>query len=549
MNSEKSIRILHVEDNPVEARLLRAIMKNGGGSTELIQAERLDQAIARCATEDFDVVLLDLTLPDAQGWETVKRAQAAMPRVPIVVLTSLDDEGFGMECAGAGVQDYLLKGEVNGAALRRIIAYAIERKRVQETLRASEQELAEHRNRLEKLLRDRTSELTRLNEQLLQAQKMEAVGRLTGGIAHDFNNLLSMMSGYAAFLMESLDSSDPRRSDAEGIRDTLGRAATLTRQLLTFSRKRPVHPAALDLNAVLVGLDGMIRRLIGEHIKLNTRVDSAPCWIRADSGQVEQILLNLAINACDAMPKGGTLTLSTASQELDDAYAASHPDVKPGRYAMLSVSDTGCGMTAETLSHLFEPFFTTKEEGKGTGLGLATVYSIVKRSEGHIDVSSEPGQGATFKVYFPQIEEPAPKAEAANSPAGSWGGKETILFVEDEPVVRALARRTLEGYGYTVLEASDGLDALKLSQEYKSSINLLVTDVVMPSLGGIDLVDRMAALRPEIKVLFLSGYSAETIPGRHVEDPPVSFLPKPFSPRELAKKARETLDSSSVPAS
>jgi two-component system cell cycle sensor histidine kinase/response regulator CckA len=238
------------------------------------------------------------------------------------------------------------------------------------------------------------------------------------------------------------------------------------------------------------------------------------------------------------MPKGGTLLLSTLSVELNAAYVAAYPEVREGRYVVLSVADSGCGMSADILSHLYEPFFTTKEEGQGTGLGLATVYGIVQRSGGHITATSEPGQGTTFYVYFSEIDEPAPQAEAPRAPTKPLTGNETVLFVEDEPVVRALARRTLEGYGYTVLEASDGLDALKIAQERQGPIDILVTDVIMPALGGIDLVERMIPLRPVIKVLFLSGYSADTIPG-----PSISFLPKPFGPLDLAKKVRETLDS------
>jgi signal transduction histidine kinase len=515
MMTTDTIRVLHIEDNPVEARLLDVLLKNGG-PVQLAHAGRLDEALKKTQAADFDAVLLDLSLPDAQGWDVLNRVQAAAPHAPIIILTSLDDEHFSRECARFGVQDYLLKGEINSASLRRTLLYAIERRQM--------------RDRLEKLVYERTSELERLNEKLLQAQKMEVMGRLTGGIAHDFNNLLSMMSGYATFLKDSLDTTDPRRADAEEIRNTVDRAASLTRQLLNFSRMRPIQQESLDLNSVIASMEKMIRRLLGERITLAIKLDPTPGWIYADAGQIEQVMLNLVVNACDAMADGGALTISTEIVHENDK-----------RYMVLSVEDTGCGMSAETQTHLFEPFFTTR--ANGTGLGLTTIFGIVKRLEGTIHVTSALGRGTTFKVYFPYGQEPQSVNIKKEQSATLLAGKETILIVEDEPVIRTLARRTLEGYGYTLLDASDGMEALKLLQGYHGSIDLVVTDVVMPSMGGLDLADRVAVLHPAIKVLYWSGYSDYTQAADRQQESPVFFLPKPFSPLQLAQKVRETLDS------
>ena len=381
-----------------------------------------------------------------------------------------------------------------------------------------------------------------LEGQLRQAQKMEAVGRLAGGIAHDFNNLLTIIAGYSDMMLSRLAADDPLRAHVSEIRIAGDRAASLTRQLLAFSRQQVLAPQVLDLNAVVANMDKMLRRLIGEHIDLVTVCEKRLWHVKADPGQLEQVIMNLAVNARDAMPKGGKLTLETANVELDGAYARAHVAVKPGRYIMLAVSDTGCGMDSETQSHLFEPFFTTKERGKGTGLGLSTVYGIVKQSGGNVWVYSELGRGATFKVYLPQVDEPLEEPRPVEARAVPARATETVLVVEDEVSVRSLVRGVLESRGYRVLEACHGADALSISDQHGGPIHLLLTDVVMPEMSGRDLASRVMPRRPEIRVLYMSGYTDDAIVHNGVLDAGTAFLQKPFTPDALARKVREVLD-------
>ena len=378
--------------------------------------------------------------------------------------------------------------------------------------------------------------------QLLQAQKMEAVGRLAGGIAHDFNNLLTAIFGSSDLLLEDLTVDDQRRADVEDIKKAAQRAAALTRQLLAFSRKQVLALQVLDLNALIADLEKMLRRLIGEDIEFRTILTSDLGAVRADPGQLEQVIMNLAVNARDAMPQGGKLTLETANVDLDAAYAQAHAPLAPGRYAMLAVSDTGIGIDAQVKAHIFEPFFTTKEKGKGTGLGLATVYGIVKQSDGSIWVDSEPGQGTTFKIYLPRVEAAAEPPAPKPMPPASVRGSETILLAEDEEAVRNLMRRVLEAHGYTLLVAADGQEALRLADGHKGPIHLLLTDIVMPNLGGRQLAERVVSARHATKVLYLSGYTDDAIVHHGVLEPGIAFLEKPFTPQGLARKVRELLD-------
>jgi PAS domain S-box-containing protein len=392
--------------------------------------------------------------------------------------------------------------------------------------------------------RDVTRELE-LEEQYRQAQKMEAIGRLAGGVAHDFNNILVVITGYSELLLHrQLDDDDPARKFVEEIRNAAERAAKLTQQLLAFSRKQMLQLEILNLNEIIAHLEKMLRRLISEDIVLDTKLKPGLGQVKADPGQVEQIVMNLAINARDAMPQGGKLIIETANVELDQTYASQHPGTAPGHYVMLAVSDTGVGMDAATQARLFEPFFTTKELGKGTGLGLATVYGIVKQSGGDIWVYSEPGGGATFKIYLPRVDEAVPPPEAQPELLEGSGGVETILLVEDEVVVRALARQVLELNGYTVLEAGHGGEALLLGEQRQEPIHLLVTDVVMPHMSGREVARRLASLHPEMKVLYMSGYTDDAIVQHGVLEPGLFFLQKPFTPNALVKKVREVLDTS-----
>ncbi len=385
--------------------------------------------------------------------------------------------------------------------------------------------------------------LRQSEERLLQAQKMEAVGRLAGGVAHDFNNFLTVIGGFGERLLRGLHAGDARRRDAEEIRRAAERASDLTRQLLAFSRRQVLAPKVLDLNAVVAGMGAMLRRLIGEDIDLVTVLDPALGHVKADPGQLEQVVMNLAVNARDAMPRGGKLTIETRNVELDEAYAGEHVSVNPGRYVMLAVSDTGCGMDAETRARLFEPFFTTRERGKGTGLGLATVYGIVKQSGGNIWVYSEPGRGTSFKIYLPRVEEAVEAAQAAGAIGGSLRGSETVLLVEDEEGVRTLVREVLVRHGYTVLAARHGGEALLICERHEGPIHLMVTDVVMPEMSGRELAERLAPLHPAMKVLYVSGYTDDAIVHHGVLDRRTPFLEKPFSPDALARKVREVLGS------
>ena len=381
-----------------------------------------------------------------------------------------------------------------------------------------------------------------LEEQLRQSQKMEAIGQLAGGVAHDFNNLLTVINGYSEIVLERLAPDDPLRGLLAEIARAGDRAGSLTRQLLAFSRRQVLEPRVLTLNAVVTDAENMIRRLLGEDVALTANLAPDLATVKADAGQVEQVLVNLAVNARDAMPGGGRLTVETRNVTLDEAYCEPHADVRPGDYVLLAVSDTGTGMDTATLARVFEPFFTTKPPGKGTGLGLATVHGIVKQSGGHIGVHSEPGRGTSFNVYLPTHGDPAPAPELRPAVRPMPSGHETILLVEDEDAVRALGRHVLQSCGYEVLEAEDGLRAAGLVETHPAAIHLLMTDVVMPNLGGRELAERVRAVRPACKVLFLSGYTEDVVLRHDLVGSAVAFLHKPFSPSQLAQRVRDVLD-------
>jgi PAS domain S-box-containing protein len=385
------------------------------------------------------------------------------------------------------------------------------------------------------------TEFKRLEEQLRQSQRMEAVGRLAGGVAHDFNNLLTIISGYGELLAAQIDAGSPARRDLDEIIHAGRRAASLTRQLLAFSRRQILQLKVLSLNTIVADLDKMLRRLIGEDVELRTVLDPALGLTKADPTQVEQVIMNLAVNARDAMPRGGSLVIETRNADLDENYARNHADVQPGRYVMLSVSDNGVGMSGETRNHIFEPFFTTKARDKGTGLGLSTVYGIVKQSGGSIFVYSEPGHGTTFKIYLPRADEQSP-ARKPDSARPAARGTETILVVEDEGGVRMLIRAILEVNGYRVLEAARGREALDILAQNPSAVALMITDVVMPEMSGRELAERARTAAPDMKVLFISGYTDEAIVQHGVLRPGIPFLQKPFTHEALAQKIRSLLD-------
>jgi nitrogen-specific signal transduction histidine kinase/CheY-like chemotaxis protein len=387
------------------------------------------------------------------------------------------------------------------------------------------------------------TEQRQLEIQLRQAQKMDAIGRLAGGVAHDFNNLLTAILGCADLMLESLPEDAPEREEAHEIHDAAIRAAELTRQLLAFSRQQVLAPKVIHLNDVVAGVHRMLERLIGEDVELRTILAPDLGSVRADPGQIEQVVVNLAVNARDAMPKGGKLTIETANTVLDEAYAREHGvPAAAGPCVMLAVTDTGTGMDAETQARIFEPFFTTKPAGKGTGLGLATVYGIVKQSDGLIWVYSELGKGTSFKIYLPQATGAAESVRAAKAGVEPLRGTETVLLVEDQVEVRKLARKILEARGYTVLAAGSGPEALVLADQHSGPIDLLITDVVMPGMGGRDVSLTLGPKRPAMKILYLSGYTDQTVIHHGVLEPGVAFLQKPFTPDVLARKVRELLD-------
>ena len=381
-------------------------------------------------------------------------------------------------------------------------------------------------------------------EQLRQSQKMEAVGRLAGGVAHDFNNLLTAILGYSQLMQARLDQSSPLHREGEEIQKAGQRAASLTRQLLAFSRKQVLQPKVLDLNTVVTDIDKMLARLIGEDIEMIAFPDPKLGRVKADPGQIEQVIMNLAINARDAMPQGGKLIIQTSNVSLEDSYTSKRSlNLKPGPYVMLAVTDTGYGIDQKILPHIFEPFFTTKEQGKGTGLGLSTVYGIVNQSGGDIWVETDTGRGTTFKIYLPRVDNPAEEQQASEQRESLFSVSETVLLVEDEDVVRNLVREILKMNGYNVLQAANGREALPICEQHVGPIHLMLTDVVMPQMGGRELAERVASLRPEMKVLFMSGYTDDAIVHYGVLDSGVAFIQKPFTPDSLARKVRDMLDS------
>jgi two-component system, cell cycle sensor histidine kinase and response regulator CckA len=384
------------------------------------------------------------------------------------------------------------------------------------------------------------TEHRRLEDQFRQAQKMEAVGRLAGGVAHDFNNVLGVIIGYGELIRRGSQAGEPLRARVDEILKAAGRAADLTQQLLAFSRKQVLQPKVLDLNAVAAEMEKMLRRLIGEDVRLITSFDPGLGRVKADPGQVSQIIVNLAVNARDAMPEGGTLILETANVELDHSYVNEHPESRLGPHVMLAVSDTGTGMAPEVKARIFEPFFTTKEEGKGTGLGLATVYGIVRQSGGHINLYSEPGRGTTFKIYLPRVDE---AAEVAVAPGERpRGGSETILIVEDDDALREITAELLQEAGYRVVVAADGEAALRECAQSGAPPDLVVTDVVMPRMTGRALSEQLRALGPGLRVLFMSGYTDAAVLYQGLLEPGTAFLQKPFGPEALLRKVREVLD-------
>jgi signal transduction histidine kinase len=507
----RATQVLLVEDNPGDADLVRDYLLESSMDAEIAHESRLSGACSRLAQGGFDVILLDLGLPDAEGFEALDGIRSVADRYAIVVLTGLSDEDAAIGALQRGAQDYLLKTELTPSLLSKSIRHSIERQQ--------------------------------LEHQLREAQKMEAIGRLAGGIAHDFNNLLMAIIGYSECALEALEEGNPVRNDIREVVAAGERAQGLTRQLLAFSRRQMLRPKALDLNAAMQGLYRLLRRTIGEDIDLvmNLGTDLDP--VLFDPSQIDQIVLNLAVNARDAMPSGGRLTIETGNVDLDE-HARGHADADPGPHVLLSVSDTGTGMDVATSSRVFEPFFTTKSPGKGTGLGLSTVYGIVRQGRGSIWLDTELGRGTTFKVYLPRADSASVASPTTDVRVPSSSAKATILVAEDEDVVRRLIVRVLEQAGYTVLSAGDAEGALDLFDRQGGGIDLLLTDVVLPKMSGRDLAERLLVVEPTLKVLYMSGYTDDAIVHHGVLDPTVAFMEKPISPTLLAAKIGEMISGS-----
>jgi len=458
------------------------------------------------------------------------------------VLIHKDGTRLPIDDSGAPIRDE--KGNMAGVVL--VFRDITERERAEEDLQAAYDQSVIYAQELKEQIEERKlteEEKKKVEAQLIQAQKMEAVGRLAGGAAHDFNNLMTVVIGYSDLMLMRLSKEDPLYKKVEEIKKAGEKAASLTRQLLAFSRKQILKPKVININEIITNMKNMLRRLIGEDVQLRTSLGSDLGRVECDPAQIEQVFMNLVINAKDAMPKGGKITIESTNIDLDETYAGKHGiKLKPGPYVLLEVSDTGMGMDKDIQNQIFEPFFTTKEKGKGTGLGLSTVYGIVKQSGGFIWVYSEVGLGTTFKIYLPVVYKELDSVQKEQTPVSDLRGSETILVVEDDDLLRNMTRYVLHGYGYKVLEAASGEKALQISKLYTEPIQLLFTDVIMFKISGRDLAELIESYRPEIKVLYMSGYTENTVVQHGVLKKDVEFIEKPFSPKDLARKVREVLN-------
>lgn len=518
------LRLIHLEGNPADAELIDSTLRNAGIPCQTKRVHTREDFLAALRQGGFSLILADTTVPDFDGAAALDLARALHPDVPFLFVSGMQGEEFAVDMMQRGATDYISKQR-----LGRLVPS------VRRTLRELD----------ERLERKRAEDALRMSEkQLRQAQKMEAVGRLAGGLAHDFNNLLTVIMGHSQVLLDELSVGSPIRAKIEEMQKAGERAANLIRQLMAFSRKQPMEPNVLPLNSVIGNVEGMLRRLIGEDIQLVIRPDPHNGHVKADPGQLEQVLMNLVVNARDAMPNGGLLAIETSQVELARTPMHHLHPLPLGHYVKLTVTDTGCGMNTDVLGHLFEPFFTTKEAHKGTGLGLSTVFGIVTTCGGGIDVWSQVGHGTTFDLYFPRAT-PQTTATSTDSPqAQPRQGSETILLVEDDNGVRDLVRRELLKTGYQVIEAKNGVEACLTATQQNYHVDLLLTDVVMPGMNGRELAEHLAVIKPNLRVLFMSGYLDDISVNSGMDPHRTTFLQKPFTPDLLLRTVRALLDSS-----
>jgi signal transduction histidine kinase len=520
--TNKALRALIADDSENDVLLLLRVLRKAGYEPVYERVSTAPAMKAALQRQAWDIVISDYEMPHFGGFEALQLLKDSGYDLPFILVSAVVSEDMAVAAMKAGAHDYIMKRNV-----ARLVP-------------AIERELHESQTRVARKAAEEA--LRQSEEQLRQAQKIEAVGRLAAGVAHDFNNFLTAIVGHSEILLAQMDADDPRRKSAQQIEQVACMASALTRQLLTFCRKQVIEPRVLELNTVILNIERMLRRLIGEDIEFITSLDSAAGRIKADPGQIEQVIMNLAVNARDAMPNGGKLTITTANATLDKNHLKNFPDLCAGDYVMIAIADTGTGMSEEVKAHLFEPFFTTKPPGKGTGLGLATCFGIVKQNAACIKVHSELGRGTTFKIYFPQVQSAVEPSRVCITPTESAGGGETVLLVEDEPAVRELAVAILREKGYAVVEAVNGEEGLRMARQHDGKIDLVLTDVVMPVMGGKEMADALRTSHPDSKVLFTSGYTDNALMYRGVLQSNVRFLQKPYLTATLTRKVREVLD-------
>jgi signal transduction histidine kinase/ActR/RegA family two-component response regulator len=510
------LRVLFIGKSGADA--VSAELKTGGYEPSFSQAVT-ESELRSALPDNWDIVISDFgATPEFGALQALRIIQEAGVDLPLIVVSGKINDGEVLSVLKAGAADHVTRrnlARLNAAVEREIRAAKMRRERL------------------------------RLEEQFRQSQKMEAVGRLAGGVAHDFNNLLTVITGYSDMLLASRDLKDSQRTALEEIRRSAERGGALTHQLLAFSRRQPMESRAIHVNDLVIQIQAMLRRLIGEDIELETIPAASQDAVMGDAGRIEQVIMNLVVNARDAMPGGGTLTIETGTVQLQESFSAKQLGVKAGPYVTISITDNGQGMDEDTQSHLFEPFFTTKNPGKGTGLGLATAYGIIRQSGGAIAIISELGKGTTARIFLPLTGEGVRTPPVKAATAEKLDGAETILLVEDEARVRKVMLDVLRGRGYHVLEANRGDEAVRLAKEHKGPIDLAVVDVVMPGMSGPEVIRQIAPLRPKMRVLYVSGYTDEAIVHHHIPESGIDFLQKPFLPDELSGKVRKVLDTRS----